>query len=118
VRRTTKRVLERSGIEVLTAENGNEALKIYAEHGDRIDLAILDLDMPQLDGEQTLKILRSLDQSLRVLVCSGYLDDEREQELAIHGVHGFLRKPYDADELRYAVRRVLDELAVTEASEV
>jgi CheY-like chemotaxis protein len=113
VRRTATRVLEGDGMEVIGAADGNQALRAYSEHGSRIKLVILDLDMPHLDGEGAHEILKGIDPDLKFLVCSGYLDDERERELAEAGVHGFLRKPYDAESLRTAVREVLADVRVT-----
>jgi signal transduction histidine kinase/CheY-like chemotaxis protein len=103
------RLLQRMGLKVVTANDGNEALRAYADHKDQIALIILDLDMPNLDGANTHRILRRSDPDVRVLVCSGRLDYDTEQELAEAGVLGFLQKPFDARDLTAAVRRALGE---------
>ena len=63
--------------------------------------------MPHLDGVRAHQILRRIDPDVRVLVCSGRLDYDTEQDLLEAGVLGFLRKPFDARELTVAVRRAL-----------
>jgi two-component system cell cycle sensor histidine kinase/response regulator CckA len=107
VRAATGRVLRHSGLEVLTARDGQDALDVYAANADRIDLVLLDLDMPQLDGEQVYARLHALTPDLRVIISSGYLDCEREAKLQQAGVDGILYKPYDSLTLMQAVAKVL-----------
>jgi signal transduction histidine kinase/ActR/RegA family two-component response regulator len=101
------RLLERMGLKVVTANDGNEALRAYADKQEEIKLIILDLDMPHLDGARAYKILKKIDPDVRVLVCSGRLDYDIEEELSEAGVLGFLYKPFDAADLTKAVRQAL-----------
>ncbi|MEM6293922.1 MAG: response regulator [Myxococcota bacterium] len=107
VRAATKRVLEHAGIDVLEARDGAEAVDQYASNADRVDLVIMDLDMPQMDGEQAFERLHALDPDLPVLISSGYVDGEREAALRKAGVDGLLLKPYDSTALMQAVTRAL-----------
>ena len=107
VRFATKRVLEHVGIEVLTAADGEEALEIHAAQAHRIDLVVLDLDMPRLDGEQAYARLREHNPNLHVVICSGYLDEERVRALRAAGVDGFIHKPYDSLTLVQAIGKAL-----------
>jgi len=105
----TRRVLEHAGLEVLAAVDGQEAVDVYAANTDRVDLVILDLDMPQLNGEQAFARLQALTPSLPVLISSGYIDHEREVALRAAGVGGILHKPYDSVTLMQAVAKTLRE---------
>jgi two-component system cell cycle sensor histidine kinase/response regulator CckA len=107
VRAATGRVLRHAGLEVLTAHDGQDALDVYSANADRIDVVLLDLDMPQLNGEQVYARLHAQQPDLRVIISSGYLDHEREAKLRKAGVDGILYKPYDSVTLMQAVARVL-----------
>ena len=102
--RVAERILQRDGYAVCTAVNGREALEVYAEHGAMIDLVLLDLTMPELDGWQTLRALQASDPSVTVLLMSGYAP---APGATIEGAAGFLAKPYGAVELRDAVNAQL-----------
>jgi len=108
-RNAISRLLERMGLEVVTANDGNEALRAYADRQEEIKLIILDLEMPHLDGAHAYKILKKIDPDVRVLVCSGRLEYDTEQELVDAGVLGILHKPFDARDLTNAVRKALAE---------
>jgi CheY-like chemotaxis protein len=104
VRTATRRVLEHAGLEVLEAEDGAQAVDLYSSNADRVDLVILDLDMPNMDGEQAFQRLHALAPKLPVLISSGYIDGDREHTLRRAGVDGLLHKPYDSSALLRAVR--------------
>lgn len=107
VRSALRRVLEHAGLEVLTAADGAEALEVFDANRDRVDLVILDLDMPVMDGEAAFGHLRERKGDLRVLISSGFSNPERESDLVAAGVDGVLRKPYDATTLLGAVSSLL-----------
>jgi len=94
IRRLGRKMLERIGFRVLTAEDGREALRLYREQRQKIDLVILDLTMPHMDGEETLTALKQVDPKVRVLLASGYSNQELEARFAGEGLLGFLQKPY------------------------
>lgn len=94
------------GYGVTTAKNGEEAISRY--NTCPADLVILDMDMPGMDGLQTLKALLSLDRNARVLISSGYSMNSRIKEALDLGAKGFLVKPYEVQELLDMVRLVAD----------
>jgi CheY-like chemotaxis protein/two-component sensor histidine kinase len=102
--RVAERVLERDGYRVLTADNGRAALVVFAERGPAIDLVLLDLTMPELSGWETLRELRQLDPTAKVLLMSGYA---HAPDASLEGAQAFLAKPYSASELRDAVSALL-----------
>lgn len=95
------------GHRVIECSSGEEALREFDARERRVDLVILDMLMPGMDGKETLARLRKKDPSLRVIVASGYLPDEDAEALMNLGVQALLRKPFRVEELR----RVIDEIA-------
>jgi len=97
------------GYTVLTAGNGKDAVDIYRQGRDRIDLVLLDYMMPGMDGEDAYGELRKINADVRVLVISGYDEESKVKPLLEAGVDGFIQKPVDLCKLSRAVRNVLDE---------
>ena len=92
VRMLAQQVLEEFGFGVLTAEDGLEAVETYRESGDAIDLILLDLTMPNMDGEQALRVIRELDPEVKVLLSSGYSRNETMKRFEGCPVSGFVAK--------------------------
>ncbi|MEM9598659.1 MAG: response regulator, partial [Acidobacteriota bacterium] len=102
------RMLGRLGFRVLAAEGGAEALETYARNLGEIDLVILDLSMPRMDGEETLRGLRAIKEDVRVVLSSGYAEDMAVERFEGLGLAGFLQKPYRQTELILKLDEVLD----------
>jgi two-component system, cell cycle sensor histidine kinase and response regulator CckA len=119
VRRSTARLLRQAGHEVLEAPGGKEATQIYANAERYPDLVILDLDMPYLNGEQTQRVILSIDPKARILFMSGHEDFIRESSTSIGNAAGYLRKPCNVTLLLSTVTDVLhtDNLGAYEAQE-
>lgn len=99
VRELGKDILEAYDYEVILAIHGNEGVRMFNEYKDRIDLVILDMVMPEKGGRQTFKEIRSLKPDARVLICSGYGEEQYFYELFEAGAAGFLQKPFQHTEL-------------------
>jgi CheY-like chemotaxis protein len=106
LRAVGREILQRHGYRVLVAEDGRQALEIYARQ-QPIDLVILDLSMPRLSGPDTLQELRRLNPNVRALFTSGY-SAEHLTGIAAEQVLGFIAKPYREDEMVNQVRAALD----------
>ncbi|MDS4068742.1 MAG: ATP-binding protein [Candidatus Competibacter sp.] len=104
VRTLGSRMLERIGFKVLTAVDGREALEIYRSGHDEIALVLLDLTMPDLDGEETFRELRRIDPKVRVVMSSGYTESEITPRFAGKRLTGFLQKPYTITALMDCLR--------------
>jgi len=109
IRSVVAEILRPFGYIVFTAENGYEALEIYREKKDEIDLVILDLNMPRMGGKECFDKILKIDPEARVLIASGHSVDESIKKLLGFRASGFIGKPFDARELFRALRRVLDE---------
>ncbi|MBI5832757.1 MAG: PAS domain S-box protein [Armatimonadetes bacterium] len=107
VRAVGRRMLERMGFAVLTAAHGREALELFAEAGDDVSCVLLDLTMPHMDGEETFRELRRLRPDVRVMLCSGYNEQDATQRFAGKGLAGFLQKPYSLAALREKMAEML-----------
>jgi PAS domain S-box-containing protein len=105
VRDIGSEMLKELGFEVITANDGREALDRYREHPG-IDLAILDLTMPHMDGEQCFRELRQLNPEVKVIMSSGFSVHEVTQKFAGKGLAGFIQKPYNMSALKQAIQNI------------
>jgi len=101
-------ILASLGYRVFVAGSGQEAVAIYMEKKDIIDLIILDMIMPGMSGERTFEILREIYQEVKVILTSGYSLDEHTRCTLAHGCKGFLQKPFNMHEISQKIRDVLD----------
>jgi PAS domain S-box-containing protein len=108
VRSLARRVLERGGYGVLVAEDGHEAVQIYEERCQEIDVVLLDLTMPRMGGEEALRELQRIRGDVRVILSSGFSREEATTRYANMGLAGFLQKPYDGADLKQAIRAAHD----------
>ncbi len=102
-------MLETLGYQVFVSANGREALDIVAQHGTAIDLVILDLIMPGMDGGQTFDHIRHLQPDMPVLLSSGYSLNGLASDIMKRGCDGFIQKPFSLSKLSQKVRHILDE---------
>ena len=109
VRRSAKTMLERFGYSVVLAENGKEAVDLYRILADKIDVVLLDMTMPLMNGEQAFRELKTIRPDVRVILSSGYNEGEAVRRFAGKGLAGFIQKPYSATTLAQKVRAVMCE---------
>jgi two-component system cell cycle sensor histidine kinase/response regulator CckA len=103
VRQLFSLALTRAGYRVYEARNGQEALKIFDQHGESVDLLLTDMRMPFIGGAELVRQLRARRLTLKLLCISGYAGGS-ELEFS----DDFLAKPFSRDELLKKVREVLD----------
>ncbi len=105
------RALKKLGLEVLAGADGGEAVELYRKHRQEIDLVILDLTMPVLDGREVLEIIRKINPAVRVVISSGHGEGELSADFDRRGLEGVLSKPYSLDRLRALLSRLLPPAA-------
>lgn len=106
VRDVCQIMLESLGFAVLTAADGQEAIRVFREQSEEIVCVILDMSMPWLDGRRTLEELKRIRPEARVLLSSGHGEQEAKELLEAKKV-GFIQKPYMSEDLRRALGQLL-----------
>jgi PAS domain S-box-containing protein len=99
-------MLRELGFTVLTANDGKQAIEVFKTCSD-ITLVILDLTMPHMDGEQCFRELKQLKPDLKVIMSSGFSEQEVTQKFVGKGLAGFIQKPYKLSTLKEAIRNSL-----------
>ncbi len=107
VRATVSGMLTELGYEVVTASGGEAALRLHEARKGRLDLLLLDLAMPRMDGEQTLRRLRERGSDVPVLVATGFWSERSAEDLEELGIDGVLRKPFSLSQLAREVAKVI-----------
>ena len=107
VRRTVARMLELMGFTTIEAVDGAQAIDVFRAQSAEIDLVMLDLTMPRLDGEQTYAELRRLQPHVRVVFMSGFNQQEAIARVTGKGLASFVQKPFSLETLREALQGVL-----------
>jgi two-component system, cell cycle sensor histidine kinase and response regulator CckA len=105
-----ERVLTGEGYRVVTAEDGYKALAIYEKYFEQVQLVISDFKMPGMDGFALFHELRGINPDAHVVITSGFLEQERLDEMMAQGVRGFIPKPLTQRKLLEKVRAILDSI--------
>jgi len=108
VRTVATAILESLGFTPLVAGSGHEGLRILRQHAGALRGVLLDLSMPDMDGEGVLSEIRRIDAGVPVLITSGLAEGDIEQRFKDKETAGFLRKPFSISSLRSAMYRMLE----------
>ena len=109
IREITRGTLETFGYRVLTANDGTEALALYADKKNDIAAVLTDMVMPFMDGPATIRALQRMNSKVRIIAASGLGTGQRAGEGVLEGVSIFLNKPYTAEKLLTALAQVLKD---------
>lgn len=102
-----KEMLVMTGYKLITCSNGKEALRIYKQHWQTIDLVILDMVMPEMTGKDTFLAMKEINPDIKAMIASGY-NKEGDTRIALDsGAKGFIPKPFSQSELAEAVEKAL-----------
>ena len=107
VRRLASRILKEAGYRVLVAADGDEALRIYGEDPQCIDVVLLDMSMPGKSGTAVLAALKQQHQDVKVVLMSGFGESEALRVVGANGFLTFLQKPFRAADLPGVIASVL-----------
>jgi two-component system, cell cycle sensor histidine kinase and response regulator CckA len=108
IREMTSRTLAAFGFRAVAAEDGTEAMAVFAARSHEIAVVVLDMMMPFMDGATTARALKRMKPDVRIIGSSGLADARKQAEAEAIGFSGFLPKPYTADQL---LRALADALA-------
>ena len=103
-----KDMIETLGYKITICRNGKEAMKIYEKSWKDINLVILDMVMPEMDGKETYLEMKKVNPAIKVLLSSGYSITGAARELLSRGVDNFIQKPYRKAELSQKIAKVLN----------
>lgn len=115
IRKVARRILESVEYAVITAADGAEGIERYRDASVAIDCVIMDLTMPVLDGGEAARQIRAIDDSVPLILSSGYAENEYTAVIGRDPRMWFLQKPYRANQLVYAVREALRSSSVSPA---
>jgi CheY-like chemotaxis protein len=106
IRNLARMILERAGLTVLTADDGQDAVAVFSKHAPQIHAVLLDLNMPGMDGVEVFRYMKERVPGVRVVLCSGYNEQDVTKRLPGHKPAAFLRKPYHPSELVDRLRAI------------
>jgi len=108
VRLFMKKILERAGYKVITAENGEDAVARFRDHGN-ISLVLSDVVMPRKNGKEMLDEIRKIKPGVKVVFISGYAADVMQKKAIFEEGTEFITKPFNTKDLLQKVREELDK---------
>ncbi|MFC1557934.1 response regulator [candidate division KSB1 bacterium] len=112
IRKVLKMQLELLGYKSLQASNGYEAMKVFEDNRNRIDLVLLDLIMPLMDGMETFRHLKKIKSDINVLILTGDIQDEKVEKMLNEGAKGFIKKPFQLSNLSNIINKTIQNEAV------
>ena len=108
LRRTSRSILKSIGYKVLVAENGQKGVELFLENRDAVDLVLMDMIMPEMNGMECFREIRRVQPDIPVILSSGFTHEDDIRTLTEEGLNGFLQKPYTSLKLSRAIRKVLE----------
>jgi len=101
-------ILESIGYESILVSSGVEAIKVYSDNINNIDIVILDFMMPEMDGKETFIKLKEINNSVKVVLSTGYSETEDIKLMREMGLSSVIKKPYKIEELKTVLDNVLN----------
>jgi CheY-like chemotaxis protein len=101
------KMLKKMGYDILEAKSGLEAIEVYRENKDRIDMVILDMILPEINGGDVYDKIKEINPDAKVLLSSGYSIDGRATEILNRGCNEFIQKPFRIKELLTKINQVM-----------
>ena len=100
-------MLKRLGYNVMKAESGTQAISIFQQNRETIDVVILDIVMPDFSGSETVDAIKDINPNAKILLSSGYGRDGKTNEL-LQRCHGFIQKPFSMKELSESLAGIVE----------
>ena len=100
------KILQKLGYSVLQARDGQEALEVFEDNKDTVDLVILDMRMPY-NGGKAFDQLKRIKSDVKVIIASGFSEDQRIREMYEQGCIGFIQKPFRINKLSEKILKAL-----------
>jgi signal transduction histidine kinase/CheY-like chemotaxis protein len=107
VAQTIRDIINAPGIDVSLAFSGSEAVKVYKQNWKEIDIVLLDMMMPDIDGQKTFLLLKEINPAIKVIISSGYALNLAIDQTLKAGASAFIQKPYNRHELFHHIDSIL-----------
>lgn len=104
-----KTLLEQAGIEPILADNGHEAVELYRQHKDRIDLILMDLHMPVMNGLEAAEEIRTISDCVPIVAMTADVILGVQERCAQSGIYHYISKPFDPDRFIETVKEIIEE---------
>lgn len=115
-RTVSKRILESGGFKTMLACDGREGIELFEKHQSEIIGVLLDMTMPHMDGLETFQRLKQLEPEVKVILTSGYSEQDAISRFSGKGLAGFIQKPYRPGELLHLMDQILGGTASEETA--
>jgi two-component system cell cycle sensor histidine kinase/response regulator CckA len=102
------KMLQKLGFRVLEACSGRDALSVYRQNRDMIDLVLLDMIMPDMGGGEVYERMKEINQNIKAILATGYSLDGEASRILKKGCDGVIQKPFSIDRLSRAIYQVLN----------
>jgi len=112
IRKVSEELLSLCGFKVISAGDGETGLRLFRDNPEEIKLVLLDVIMPGMSGLETYRELKTVKSDVRVLLTSGFRNDEKIQEGMDMGINGFIQKPFTLNRLSEAVFKIIEKSEV------
>lgn len=100
-------MLKRLGFNVISVENGTQAIETYKEQKESIDIIILDIVMPDLNGAEVVDAIKAIDPDTKIVLSSGYGKDRKITDI-LQNCHAFIQKPFSMQELSASLQSIME----------
>ena len=104
---TGAEILESMGYKVLSARGGKDAVRLFQANHSGIDMVILDIVMPDMNGNVVFEKIREKNPHVKILISSGYTSDSKASEIMKKGANGFIQKPFTAEDLSQKIAQII-----------
>ena len=108
IRSMMKEIMEMHGFNVYTAGNGRDGVEVFQRYRDEIDLVVLDMVMPVMDGKAAFIEITKIKPDQKVFIISGYSSREDLEDILKRGAIGYMRKPFQVNEIISKIKEILN----------
>lgn len=103
------KMIQRLDYEVLVARDGEEAIALFEKNKAAVDLVILDMRMPDMNGATVHDHLRKIRPDAKIILASGYLENARARDIIAHKYNDFIQKPFQFDQLTHKIEEMMEK---------
>lgn len=102
------KMIQRLDYEVLIARDGEEAIELFKKHKAAVDVVILDMRMPGMNGATVHDHIREIMPDTKIILASGYLENSRARDIIAHEYNDFIQKPFQFDQLTHKIKGMME----------